>query len=1528
MSEDLTPTIDQVIDPLQPPDVEAAPAGDDFAPSTPLADVALPAEDIARNDLLGDDLGAIHQMRGEQLAQNAALGRMRDKYPDLFGVAATGAAGGAPPAKGTTTAPAGTPGGGEGSGGAAEGAGLDLPPGFTAPGRGAAVQQAQPEPEIHDGGSIFLRELYGATVELPLQTLGALSDDVKNTYQFVARDLGSLPGVIIDPRPWSETFGARWATAEEIAASPTIADALLPEIARSDSVIASGYRSLVQFGAGFVGAGKIKALQALGPIANAMARGAIADFSVFDPHEERLSNLIQSFPALENPVNEYLAASPDDGAVEGRLKSAVEGLGFGVAAEGAFRVLRSGLNGIRAYRAMKANAEIAADPVAREIATAENQRAALADMLESTPDEPLVAVRDAPGVAAARALEEAQTAVANVQRMTRDELRSSGLLPRDRQKAELLEAAQARVRDLTPEDVLGVKTPGEFDLTRAADAMAPIKFKLYRGGVPGSGRVSDATRPDDAMLGTGGTYWSDSRRTAEIFAEAREGGSVQESTVALNKPFSVDLVDQPGTLGNEAMAAVLSSPEYERFFSLVEARLGLDPGKGKSAYLRGAERDAEGGFGAIRKMIAAREGKKGIWAGSEAARKLVEDAGFDGIISRVSGLSELPDHVQVMSFNLAPTDTPPEVFINWSRIDSVDDVKAVMQTMADSHAGGIREAQRGVRSWEATKLDAAHEDAWAGLVERGHERGHTLNAEQSVALRELWARSAAKLRPLAQAVVDDPGSDIARIAFRRHLTTHNFIQEGALAARTEVARALNSWKIPAGDSIDFAGGFDTLRELSRMDKDGADIAARIVALSDAGMVKEADAFTYGTFGAKGAGMIRQLWYASLLSGPHTHMRNMLSNAATIGQQITERKVANLIGRALGQENVVTGETAAMAFGQMQGLRDAFRISSKGRQILGAAAKKRLSGDRVGSRTILRENQEEFGNVWRAAATGESGMGIGKVELPQLGAFSPERLKLGETLQTRLGVADDNPMARVFAYLDSASSVVDSVSRAPGHALMVEDEIFKAMNFRAEMNAQAYRMAAKEVESGKIPRAAMADRITALVNDPTDAMRVGARDFAQTGTFTNTPLDTKPWQAMTAWQRVPVLGRVTLPFRRTLYNIATFGFQRTPLAPFVKQWRDDLLEGGAKADLAWSKFLVGNAILASMVDLSMSGYITGEGSTNPKKRAADRRMNRAPYSIRLHTGGDPDDQSNYRNFSYRGFEPLALSIGWAANIKEILEERDWNDNDSEMDELILVTTMAIAEQVTAAQFMSGVSDFFNTMSDPTRFAENWARRLAGSVVPTGVNTITKAMDPTARAVGDWMDQIRSRTPGLSKDLPANRDMWGREINRESGLGAAYDILSPSYSSSEKVEPIDQELGRLELWLDKPGKTVSFDGVKVNLKNHLAEWSRYVELAGNAATKDEYGAPIGMMGGGLLDELNALVKGEHPESPVYDLLTDGPDGGKAQMVRKIQNEFRTAARGLLLQEFPWLDAEVKSRDAERPRRFLFEQGLPQQ
>lgn len=82
-----------------------------------------------------------------------------------------------------------------------------------------------------------------------------------------------------------------------------------------------------------------------GTISASAARGAITDFSAFGEHEERLSNLIQEFPSLSNPVTQYLQATDDDNAAEGRLKNAVEGLIVGGAAEVVFKSLKAFKNG-------------------------------------------------------------------------------------------------------------------------------------------------------------------------------------------------------------------------------------------------------------------------------------------------------------------------------------------------------------------------------------------------------------------------------------------------------------------------------------------------------------------------------------------------------------------------------------------------------------------------------------------------------------------------------------------------------------------------------------------------------------------------------------------------------------------------------------------------------------------------------------------------------------------------------------------------------------------------------------------------------------------------------------------------------------------------------------------------------------------------------------------------------------------------------------------------------------------------------
>tara|TARA_B100000965_G_C19603362_1_gene764397 strand:- start:11313 stop:14792 length:3480 start_codon:yes stop_codon:yes gene_type:complete len=101
---------------------------------------------------------------------------------------------------------------------------------------------------------------------------------------------------------------------------------------------------VVQFIGGFVGAGKfLKPFQATtgaGKVLKATTQGALADAIVFDPHEERLSNLAQHF-GIETALTDYLAADPTDSAAEGRFKNAIEGSVVGLTLELVFKLARA-----------------------------------------------------------------------------------------------------------------------------------------------------------------------------------------------------------------------------------------------------------------------------------------------------------------------------------------------------------------------------------------------------------------------------------------------------------------------------------------------------------------------------------------------------------------------------------------------------------------------------------------------------------------------------------------------------------------------------------------------------------------------------------------------------------------------------------------------------------------------------------------------------------------------------------------------------------------------------------------------------------------------------------------------------------------------------------------------------------------------------------------------------------------------------------------------------------------------------------
>ena len=95
-------------------------------------------------------------------------------------------------------------------------------------------------------------------------------------------------------------------------------------------------------GAGLVGGFGVTALRG-------MTAGAVADLTVFDPNEGRLSDLLVEYdsPVLNNAVTQYLATDEEDTEMEGRLKNVLEGMIIGGFAE-------SVLFGIKAFKKAKA----------------------------------------------------------------------------------------------------------------------------------------------------------------------------------------------------------------------------------------------------------------------------------------------------------------------------------------------------------------------------------------------------------------------------------------------------------------------------------------------------------------------------------------------------------------------------------------------------------------------------------------------------------------------------------------------------------------------------------------------------------------------------------------------------------------------------------------------------------------------------------------------------------------------------------------------------------------------------------------------------------------------------------------------------------------------------------------------------------------------------------------------------------------------------------------------------------------------
>ncbi|HEX8413093.1 MAG TPA: thermonuclease family protein [Sphingomicrobium sp.] len=657
---------------------------------------------------------------------------------------------------------------------------------------------------------------------------------------------------------------------------------------------------------------------------------------------------------------------------------------------------------------------------------------------------------------------------------------------------------------------------------------------------------------------------------------------------------------------------------------------------------------------------------------------------------------------------LSPNADDPGAYAGNIRLEGLDSPQAIRRalTTTDQRIGGFDAATRGRVTQEETASLAADLGMTADdLLAR--RRGQAFNAEQALAARQILAKSGNELVNMARRLedMDNPG-DEALGRFREAWVRHVAIQEQVSGATAEAGRALAQFRVLADSRA------APSRVLASMIDGGGgtgrirDVARAIVDLDEAG----ADAAGLNRFAANAVkprfrDKLVELWYNSLLSGPQTHVVNTLSNTLTSLAQIPEHAAAATVG----------------------------------------AARRVLPNQRDTDRVFFSE--------------------IGARTVGFLQGTKEGLIEMGRTLRT--GDPSDEASKVENASMKAISGLKGSIIRTPTRFLSAEDELFKAMARRMELNGLAIRQARQEGLKGRAAR----DRAAAVVANPSDDLLERSFDYGRYVTF-QTPLahDSVPGMISRMTQNHPWL-KLVVPFVRTPTNILKFAAERSPAAPLLRGWRRDIRAGGAKRDLAIAKTMVGTGVMTLAAQWAGSGTITGGGPADDSAKAAMRAQGWQPYSFKL---GDT-------YYSYARLDPFATTLGIVADAIDLQSHMTEKERD-QVGTLLLGSTL---QNLSSKTWLSGVSDAASAIEDPNK-VQSFVGRLAGSIaVPGGVAQVARTFDPVQRDARTILDRVRARVPFASKKIEARRDIWGRVIVNEGGLGP--DIMSPIRTSRERPDP---------------------------------------------------------------------------------------------------------------------------------------------
>jgi hypothetical protein len=499
--------------------------------------------------------------------------------------------------------------------------------------------------------------------------------------------------------------------------------------------------------------------------------------------------------------------------------------------------------------------------------------------------------------------------------------------------------------------------------------------------------------------------------------------------------------------------------------------------------------------------------------------------------------------------------------------------------------------------------------------------------------------------------------------------------------------------------------------------------------------------------------------------------------------------------------------------------------------------------------ILEAQGDAWRLAWKAFKEEESQLGLGPLEAHQR-AITADALEL-------TGVPG------------RAVDFLGTMIRLPGRTLMAADDYFKSIAYRAELRALAKRESFKAVSEsnleGPAARSRMREIEERILAAPPEAIDEAAKEYASYVTFTRELGETG--QRVQALANTPV-GRLVLPFVRTPTNIFKYSGERTPLAFASQAVRDEISAGGSRRALALAKISLGSMTMSYMGMLASEGILTGGGPKDKALRAEMMMTGWQPYSIKV---GDT-------YYKYGRLSPIADFLSFASDASELLAQLPERD----AEQLAAGLVVALSRNVSQKSFVKGLAGTLNAIaSQDLNIVKGFFEQELPTILPfsTGLGQMARLDDPVMREVNSILDAFKAKIPGLSSTLPPRRNLWGEPIMLEGGLGP--DLISPIYTTTNKLDSVAQELARLQIPVGMPGKNI--EGVPLTGSNGPWEYDAYVVLQG--------AKPI-------IGDLTLRARlADLTQSDLYKQSSDGPDGGKKVLIQTWVSRYREMARHIL-------------------------------